>query len=163
MRKPALTASGRMMIVSGGQTGVDRAALDVALALGCPCGGWCPKGRKAEDGRLPLRYPLTETPSAGYGQRTQWNVRDADGTLVLNRGELDGGTAQTVAVAHRLRKPCLVLDLDHPPSPSAVRRWIRDHRITVLNIAGPRESKRPGISQLAVQFLREVFPTGRRR
>ena len=79
-------------IVSGGQTGVDRAALDVALELSIPCGGWCPKGRKAEDGALPARYPLKETPSEEYAQRTTWNVRDSDGTLILTHGAPTGGT-----------------------------------------------------------------------
>src|SRR3989442_8006923 len=82
-------------IVSGGQTGVDRAALDTALALGLTCGGWCPRGRRAEDGPLPARYPLRETPSASYPERTEWNVRDSDGTLVLHHGRLRGGTALT--------------------------------------------------------------------
>jgi hypothetical protein len=90
---------------------VDRASLDAALEFGIPCGGWCPKGRKAEDGPIPPRYPLSETPSADYGQRTEWNVRDSDGTLILNSGELAGGTAQTVEIARRLRKPFLVVDL----------------------------------------------------
>src|SRR5204862_1053873 len=88
-------------VVSGGQTGVDRAALDVALGLGLPCGGWCPKGRRAEDGPLPERYPLRETPWSGYPQRTQWNVRDSDGTLVLLNGEPDRGTRLTIELAAR--------------------------------------------------------------
>src|SRR3954454_8651242 len=83
-------------IVSGGQTGVDRAALDVALALGIPCGGWCPKGRKAEDGPIEDRYPLSETPSSDYRQRTLWNIRDSDATLILTWGEPTGGTLLTV-------------------------------------------------------------------
>ena len=85
-------------IVSGGQTGVDRAALDVALELGIPCGGWCPRGRRAEDGALSARYPLMETPSDDYVQRTTWNIRDSDGTLILTRGEPTGGTAQTALI-----------------------------------------------------------------
>ena len=142
-------------VVSGGQTGVDRAALDVALDLGLPCGGWCPKGRKAEDGPLAARYPLTETPSAAYAQRTEWNVRDSDGTLVLNDGELRGGTAQTVELALGLGKPYLVVDLSAHPSAAAVRAWARNHQIQVLNVAGPRESKSPGVYASAVRFLRE--------
>jgi hypothetical protein len=94
-------------IVSGGQCGVDRAALDVALDLHLPCGGWCPKGRRAEDGALAARYPLTETPWWGYPQRTEWNVRDSDGTLVLTRGRTDRGTQLTIELAARLGKPCL--------------------------------------------------------
>src|SRR5512134_3746342 len=98
-------------VVSGGQTGVDRAALDAALALGLPCGGWCPRGRRAEDGAIPLHYPLRETPTARYPQRTEWNVRDSDGTLILTRGRPRGGTAYTISVARRLGRPLLVVDL----------------------------------------------------
>lgn len=144
-------------VVSGGQTGVDRAALDVALELGLACGGWCPKGRKAEDGPLAWRYPLTETPSAEYAQRTEWNVRDSDGTLVLTRGELRGGTAQTVEAAARLGKPHLVADLATPLDAASVQAWSREHRIETLNVAGPRESTRPGIYAQASQCLRAIF------
>jgi len=147
-------------IVSGGQTGVDRAALDVALELGLPCGGWCPKGRAAEDGPLAVRYPLTETPSEIHAQRTEWNVRDSDGTLVLTRGTPTEGTALTVAIAKRLRKPCLVLDLldlHEQPAESAVWTWADQHHIRILNVAGPRESKCPGIYAQAAAFLRKVF------
>ena len=144
-------------IISGGQTGVDRAALDVAQELGLPCGGWCPKGRLAEDGRLPARYPLDETPTTDYAQRTEWNVRDSDGTLVLHLGEVSGGTAQTIDVAQRLGKPRLVLDLTRQPSTSAVHAWVAAYQIAVLNVAGPRESKRPGVYASASHFLRQVF------
>jgi len=146
-------------VVSGGQTGVDRAALDVALELGMACGGWCPKGRIAEDGRLASRYPLQETPSDDYAQRTDWNVRDSDGTLILSLGGLSGGTAQTVDVADRVRKPYLVVDLANPPSVSTVHAWATTHRVRIVNVAGPRESKTPGIYALASQFLRTLFAT----
>ena len=136
---------------------MDRAALDVAMALGLPCGGWCPKGRKAEDGVIDARYPLQETPSDSYAQRTEWNVRDSDGTLVLTRGEPTGGTAQTVEAAQRLGKPCLVLDLEARPDAGAVRAWVDAHAVNVLNIAGPRESNPPGIYTQAAQFLRRVL------
>ena len=99
------TAARLEKIVSGGQTGVDRAALDVAMSLGIPCGGWCPKGRKAEDGRIPDRYPLRETDSASYRKRTILNVADSDGTLILAVGELRGGTLATKRAASELRKP----------------------------------------------------------
>lgn len=147
-------------VVSGGQTGVDRAALDVALELGLSCGGWCPKGRAAEDGSLAARYPLTETPSEIHAQRTEWNVRDSDGTLVLTRGEPTEGTALTIAIAKRLRKPCLVLDLldlHEQPAESAVWTWADQHSVRVLNVAGPRESKCPGIYAQAAAFLRKVL------
>jgi hypothetical protein len=141
-------------IVSGGQTGVDRAALDVALELHLPCGGWCPKGRRAEDGSLDPRYPLVETPWWGYPQRTEWNVRDSEATLVLTSGRTDRGTQLTIELAARLRKPCLVLNLNEEPSPAAVRKWAEAHRVNVLNVAGPRGSEDPGIYAQATHFLR---------
>jgi hypothetical protein len=146
-------------IVSGGQTGVDRAALDAALELGVACGGWCPKGRCAEDGRLAARYPLRETTSAGYPQRTEWNVRDSDGTLILARGELRGGSALTAALARRGAKPCLVVDLTRDAAVRAVAEavaWLRANAVRVLNVAGPRESESPGIHAQAVAFVREL-------
>jgi hypothetical protein len=147
-------------VVSGGQRGVDRAALDVAFELGLPCGGWCPQGRKAEDGPIATRYPLKETPSDDYSERTEWNVRDSDGTLVLTRDDPTEGTAFTIERAARLRKPCLVVDLSDKPSVSTVRAWVKDSRIRVLNVAGPRESKYPGIYIHACQFLRKALSAG---
>ncbi len=144
-------------VVSGGQTGVDRAALDVARALSLQHGGWCPKGRKAEDGTIPPGYLLKETPRSDYTQRTEWNVRDSDGTLLLTRGALSGGTAQTVESATRLRKPWLLLDLEQAPDIAAARRWLRANRIRVLNVAGPRESKSPGIYAQTGTFLRTLL------
>jgi Circularly permutated YpsA SLOG family len=144
-------------IISGGQTGVDRAALDVALELGIPSGGWCPKGRRAEDDRIPDRYPLRETPWSGYPQRTGWNVRDSDGTLVLTAGPADRGTALTVRLAERMGKPHLQVDLTAEPSAAAVREWAAAHGVRVLNVAGPRESSTPGIGERAGRFLREVL------
>ena len=147
-------------IVSGGQSGVDRAALDVALELGLPCGGWCPKGRKAEDGTIALRYPLKETPSEDYTQRTLWNVRDSDGTLILTRGQPTEGTALTIEVAERQGKPHLMMDLDEQPDHASVQAWVTTHRIRVLNVAGPREEKSPGIYAHASQFLRRLLSPG---
>lgn len=144
-------------IVSGGQTGVDRAALDAALAMGLPCGGWCPKGRKAEDGVIPGRYPLRETPSDDYAQRTSWNVRDADGTLVLIRDAPSGGTAFTVQVAAQLKRPCLIVDLAKHPAAVDVVNWICREGLKTLNVAGPRASGAPGIYEEALAFLGEVF------
>jgi hypothetical protein len=140
-------------IASGGQTGVDRAALDAAQALGLPSGGWCPRGRLAEDGSIDARYPLQETPSDDYSQRTEWNVRDSDGTLVLTRGRASGGTAYTIAIARRLGKPLLVLDMEQEPDPLALRAWSSAEGIATLNVAGPRESQRPGIHEQARRFL----------
>jgi hypothetical protein len=146
-----------LKVVSGGQTGVDRAALDAARALGLPCGGWCPRGRQAEDGPIAAIYPLVETPSADYAQRTRWNVRDADGTLVLTRGRVEGGTAFTITVARRRRRPLLVVDLAPGPDPAEADRWVREGGIRVLNVAGPRESQRPGIGAEARAFLERLF------
>jgi hypothetical protein len=150
-------AAALVSIVSGGQAGVDRAALDTALALGLPCGGWCPRGRRAEDGPLPARYPLRETPSSSYPERTEWNVRDSDGTLVLHHGRLRGGTALTLRLARRQRRPAMAVDLSAAPSVPAVQEWIARERIRKLNVAGPRESEHPGIQAQAAAFLREVL------
>jgi hypothetical protein len=144
-------------VLSGGQTGVDRAALDAALEAGILCGGWCPKGRIAEDGRLPSRYPLRETPSESYAQRTEWNVRDSDGTLILTRGPLDGGTALTEKCAGKLGRACLVIDLAEAPAPEVISDWLRECKISVLNVAGPRESESLGIYREALEFLSGVF------
>ncbi|VAX38310.1 hypothetical protein MNBD_PLANCTO02-1652, partial [hydrothermal vent metagenome] len=121
-------------IISGGQTGVDRAALDVALKLDIPCGGWVPAGRIAEDGLVDDCYPLQETPSSKYTQRTSWNVRDSDGTLILSWGELTGGTAKTYLIATQLPRPCYVVDLSLEPDTSFVQEWLALHAITTLNI-----------------------------
>ena len=140
-------------IVSGGQTGVDRAALDVALELSLDCGGWCPKDRRAEDGPLDARYPLRETPLGRYDQRTDWNVRDSDGTLILFRTRADGGTRLTWVRARHRGRPSRQVDLDQDPGIEPVLEWIRRHRIQVLNVAGPRESSTPGIYDQSREFL----------
>lgn len=144
-------------IISGGQTGVDRAALAVALELGLECGGWCPKGRKAEDGRIPECYPLMETDSDQYPVRTAMNVRDSDGTLIVTRGRPDGGTGLTLELAKNFGKPFFVVDLDQTEKPVEVRNWLRSKRIAILNVAGPRESSAKGIHDQASQFLRKVL------
>jgi len=146
-----------LKIVSGGQTGVDRAALDVALRLGIACGGWCPRGRRAEDGPIPSRYPLAETPTARYPQRTAWNVRDSDGTLVLYAGRPKGGTALTLRLLATLRKPMLQVDLDAGPDPGELTRWMAAGAIRVLNVAGPRESESPGIGGRAARYLQAAL------
>jgi len=154
-------------IVSGGQTGVDRAALDVAGARGVPAGGWCPKGRRAEDGAIPARYPLHETASDAYEERTELNVRDSDATLILNRGPLEGGTGLTAELARRMGRPCLVVDLGAPgavlPDEAAATAaaWLAEipapGRPITLNVAGPRESKAPGVGEQAARFLARVL------
>jgi Circularly permutated YpsA SLOG family len=146
-----------LKILSGGQTGVDRAAQDAAMVLGLPCGGWCPKGRRAEDGAIPAKYQLEETPSLDYRQRTEWNVRDSDGTLILTVGPVSGGTALTAEFAEKHNRPCLIVDLATAQSADAVRGWIEQNRIRILNVAGPRESKQPGIYQQVAVMLRQIL------
>ena len=127
-------------------------------AIGGPStGAVCPKGRRAEDGPLHARYPLTETPWSGYPQRTEWNVRDSDGTLVLTLGAPDRGTALTVELAARHRRPYLVVDLGAAPDVEPVRSWARDNGVGALNVAGPRESSCPGIYTRAAEFLRRLL------
>jgi hypothetical protein len=146
-------------IVSGGQTGVDRAALDFAIEHDYTHGGWVPHGRKAEDGVIPLKYQLTELTEGGYRQRTRRNVEDSDGTLVVNLGELNDGTLATQVFAKKMNKPYLVVPLDSGVTMEAVDSivdWLRQHAIKTLNIAGPRESKRPGIYCLTRELLEAV-------
>jgi hypothetical protein len=142
--------------VSGGQTGADRAALDWAIGRRIDHGGWCPKGRIAADGRLPPCYQLRETESAGYRQRTKRNVQDSDATLIFNIGELDGGTQQTVRFAITLIKPHRVFQLDQTKLEDMaleVVQWLKQGQYAVLNIAGPREEKRPGIYAAVLSVL----------
>lgn len=144
-------------IVSGGQTGVDRGALDAAIESGIDHGGWCPRGRQAEDGRIPDRYRMKETDSKEYWVRTERNVIDSDGTLILYRGQLRGGTLFTFRMTQKHQKPNLVVDLRDGPDPDVVRRWLDEHQVRVVNVAGPRESSCPGIAHQAQTFLRRVF------
>ena len=132
-----------MKIVSGGQTGVDRGAMDAALAAEFPCGGWCPEGRQSEDGRIPDKYPLLVLEGSGYRQRTLKNVEDSDGTLILFNGSLTGGTKLTRDLCVREKKAFFVVDATLVPMAEAidgVRSFIVDQNIRVLNVAGPRAS-----------------------
>ncbi len=147
-----------MKIVSGGQTGVDRAALDVALERGMWCGGWCPAGRWAEDGPIPARYPLAETPSADPAQRTEWNVRDSDAALVLTGDGASPGTDLTQEIARRLGRPVYLWAAAAPPDAESFGRWLQVHRVRALNVAGPRESESPGIYAMAKAYLAAVLP-----
>jgi len=149
-------------IVSGGQTGADRAALDFAIAHGIPHGGWCPRGRWAEDGPIPPHYALCETPSAVCDQRTCWNVRDSDGTVIFSIApKLRGGSASTAALAARHRKPCLHLARAVAGASAALklRQFLVAHRIRVLNVAGPRASAEPEVAAFVRETLqRALFP-----
>src|ERR1043166_873457 len=145
-----------LKIISGGQTGVDRAALDWALANGVPHGGWCPKGRKAEDGIIPARFKLKETPSNNYSVRTRRNVRESEGTVIFSRTrEWRGGTRETAEYAKRFGKPLLHLvgTAQINNAASRLKAFLREHEITVLNVAGPRETEEPGLSEFVQSVL----------
>ncbi|UCD75756.1 MAG: putative molybdenum carrier protein [Phycisphaerales bacterium] len=144
-------------IISGGQTGVDRAALDVALQLNLDCGGFCPAGRAAEDGPIPAHYPLQETESADPAIRTDLNVRDSDATLIISPTPLQGGTALTEQRAGAQSRPCLVIDPTDSDATEKAGAWLDEHNIQILNIAGPRESESPGIHDSAAAFLLDLF------
>lgn len=147
-------------IVSGGQTGVDRAALDAALAHGFACGGWCPEGRLAEDGAIPARYPLRELPGGGYRARTRHNVRDSDATLIVTFGAPTGGTAATLDDCRALGRPVLVIDaqtLDPDTAVMRLRAFLARHAVAVLNVAGPRASGHPDAYTYARALLERLL------
>lgn len=146
-------------LVSGGQTGVDRAALDFARLRGRPQGGWCPRGRRAEDGVIPSDYELRETPDDDPSRRTEWNVRDSDGTVILSlTAVLSGGSALTVDCARRLGRPWLHLTPTvHEPG-RKLQQFVVRHGIRVLNVAGPRASEEPDVAAFARRVLEEAFP-----
>ena len=155
-----------LTILSGGQTGADRAALDAALSLGVPCGGHCPAGRRAEDGPIPKRYPLVELPGAGYPARTRRNVSDADGTVVLAYGPVTGGSKLTVDVAGQVGRPCLTIDADLTTAGEAavlMAVFLLRHRVAVLNVAGPRASGQPGIYGYVFESVTTLLRPPRRR
>ncbi len=147
---------GLVGLVSGGQTGVDRAVLDLALEAGIPCGGWCPKGRWAEDGPLPERYPLRQTPLARVVQRTLWNMRDSDATLVLARQRPTGGSAILTAQAG-IDRPRLVVDPGAARASRRVTAWICRHDVRLLNVGGPRASEDAEVYDLAYGFLARLL------
>ena len=146
-------------LISGAQTGADRAALDVAIRQGFPHGGWCPKGRKAEDGPIGGQYQLVETPSANYLQRTEWNVQDTDGTVVFTLArEVSGGSLRTIEFCRKHKKPCAHISKSGNFQPAeALQRFVEEHGIKRLNVVGSRESKEPGIWKWAYQVIEDAF------
>jgi hypothetical protein len=147
-------------IVSGGQTGADRAGLDAAITRGIPHGGWCPKGRKAEDGPIPEIYNLTETEGASYLARTERNVKHSDGTVIFTIGVLAGGSARTADFARRHRKPWVHLDLSQlsdQEAAAALASFIEQHDIRTLNVAGSRGSSHPDIGDRTFAVVSAVL------
>ena len=147
-------------LVSGGQTGSDRAALDFAIEHKIPHGGWCPAGRLAEDGCIPSRYQLVETPSNSYSQRTEWNVRDSNGSLVFSiESELSGGSKETIEFATKYCKPVLHLSRSIGPAAPEVEllRFIKDNQIQIINVAGPRASEEPAVAAFVRKVLEKAW------
>lgn len=144
-------------IISGGQTGVDRGALEAAIALGLAHGGWCPLGRFAEDGRIPERYLLQETESSEYSLRTERNVLDSCGTLLLYKQRLQKGSLLTYRLARKHRKPALAVRLDLPIELAEIEQWLVEARVRVLNVAGPRGSSYPEIAAQTKELLLKLF------
>ncbi|HTP93911.1 MAG TPA: putative molybdenum carrier protein [Xanthobacteraceae bacterium] len=158
-----------MKLYSGGQSGVDRAVLDLALARGIDYGGWCPKGGWAEDFPQPpgvlAKYPnLRGTPLADPAQRTEWNVRDADACMIIVDAtgvDLSAGTVLARELAHRYRKPLMIADIADPEAVQRASLWLRVQRRRLgkdftLAVGGPRESEAPGIYERATTFLRTL-------
>ena len=140
-------------IVSGGQSGVDRAALDVAIKLNIPCGGYVPKGRLAEDGPINDKYPLVESYSSSYAVRTRLNIKYSNATLIIKEGELEGGTLFTFNICKKLKQPVKIVDLRAEDIIFEIGKFIDEVLPQVLNIAGPRESKKPGIYKKTLKIL----------
>ena len=147
-------------IVSGAQTGADRAALDFAIEYGIDYGGWVPRGRKAEDGSVPARYSVLELPEGGYSERTEKNVIDSDGTLIVSHGALAGGSRLTLEMTEKHEKACLHIDLNniiHFDAAIDIHDWIVENRIKILNVAGPRASKDARIYKAVYDILEMVI------
>jgi hypothetical protein len=149
-----------LKIISGGQTGVDRGALNAALEAGVDCGGWCPAARQAEDGAIPARYPVRELPHGSYPDRTAANVGEADATLIIYFGALRGGTATTARLCDEMGKPQLLLDAAAmPPHDGAASAcaFVQEHNVRVLNVAGARGSEAAGAHDYARAIVRELL------
>lgn len=146
-------------VISGGQTGVDRAGLDAALAAGIAIGGFCPKGRAAEDGSIPEHYPLVEI-DKGYRQRTRKNVEASDATLIIYSGMPVSGTALTIEFCLKQKKPFKLIDRElvtPEQAATAIERFLEEHEVACLNVAGPREGRTPGIHAYTCQVLASLF------
>jgi len=149
-------------IISGGQTGVDRAALEVAPKHGIESGGWCPTGRLDEFGRIPDRYPVRELESGGFTERTLQNIKDSDGTVIIYPGKLSGGTEQTVHFCAEQRRPHELIDSSNVSTEKAaqlIADFVRENKIDDLNVAGPRASEWPEGYDYAFRAL-DIFLTG---
>ena len=149
-----------MKIVSGGQTGVDRAALDAAMIHHIECGGWCPQGRLDESGRIPEKYPVKELPNGGFAERTAANVHDSDGTVIFHCGELGCGTEYTVECCAEQKRPRVLLDAEMVAPGEAgkiIKYFVQTVRIETLNIAGPRQSEWSGGYDYAFAALEKFF------
>jgi predicted Rossmann fold nucleotide-binding protein DprA/Smf involved in DNA uptake len=152
-------------IVSGGQTGVDRAALDVALKRGIACRGWCPAGRLDEFGKIPGHYPLQELENGGFAERTRQNVIESDGTVIIYDRQLSGGTEETVRYCRELNRPHVLIDASKVSSETGadlVRNFVTKYSVDILNVAGPRQSGWPDGYNYAARTL-ERFLSDRSR
>ena len=150
-------------IISGGQTGSDRGGLNAAIKIGIPHGGTCPQDRRAEDGVIPLKYKLKQTNSSEYPPRTTINVLDSDGTIVFTVGKPERGSALTLSLCNKHKKPSLHIDLGimtHPPAAQLIAQWITREKINVLNVAGNRESVFPGIEKQVEEVLIHALTLG---
>jgi len=150
-------------IISGGQTGTDQAALDAAIKYNFPHGGWIPKGRKTGDGRLPDDYKLKEMSTGSYPKRTEQNIIDSGGTVIISYGKLTGGSKLTQKLAEKHRKPCLHINLYETPAfiaSSLINSWVILHKIETLNVAGLRASKDPRIYQNVKYVMEGVILLG---
>lgn len=151
-------------IITGGQTGVDRGAMEAALAAGFPCGGHCPEGRLAEDGIIPERYPVQELAGGGYAARSEANVTTADGVVVFAPGSPTGGTALTIEFARRHGRPVRVIDAAVTEAEEAVERvlaFVEEHGVRVLDVAGPRASGWPGGEAYSRSVIERVLRRAR--
>ncbi len=150
----------KIKLISGGQTGVDRAALDIGLKFNLVIGGWCPEGRMAEDGSIPSFYPLTELPSGDYNARTRKNVLDSDGTLIIFFDSLAGGTELTYHFCLEFEKPYLLINAEREAVPQAaetLKTFIQNQNISTLNVAGPRASEAENGYRYTIRVLSHLL------